>query len=322
MTQVVVTGLMFLLTLVQLISARRRRSQRVLFASALITLAMLLNVDQVYLWVDSLIGSGNITTFVSDAALITGTYFLSAATIASVRGAEERAVAWPTVLLATVAVVMLISFALIDMHHSSSSFMVDFGDQMAAAAYNSAQFVYLGVVLAYTGVVILRCRPRMTSRANVVGFTIVATGCLATLLLVLDVLGMNAANLLDWNSELTVLQALYSPLFVAVMALLCIGLAIPPTSRHIATITRKYRSHTLVTAIEPIWHRFVPAPPLPNSFGAHDTEMRLHRLLIEIEDERLKNPQVLPLTNAEARVIHNAHRLLTSRSDLEMVTNQ
>lgn len=58
MTQVAVTGLMALLTVVQFITVRHRRSQRILYASALITLAMFLNIDGVYLAVDHMLGGG------------------------------------------------------------------------------------------------------------------------------------------------------------------------------------------------------------------------------------------------------------------------
>lgn len=316
MTQVAVTGLMALLTTVQFITVRHRRSQRILYSSALITLAMFLNIDEVYLAVDHMLAGRNVTTFVSDAALITGTYFLSAAAIVSVRGAQDRSARWPVRLLVVAGCVMVITFLFIDAPYPSTRFMVDFGHQWAAAVYNSIQFVYLGVVLAYTGVVILQNRSRLTTRASSFGFTTFAVGCFIGILLVLDVLGMNTSHLLGFWDQLQFLQGLYSPMFFAVMTLLCLGLAIPPMARFVLRISRGRHTASLIRELEPLWRRVVAGSSLPSAVSDDDHEMQLHRMLVEIEDARFRSPGELRLTETETQRLRLAHAHLTIPGDL------
>jgi hypothetical protein len=125
----------------------------------------------------------------------------------------------------------VVAFAYIDMRHSSTRFMIDFGGQWPAAVYNSVQFVYLGLVLGYTGVVIIQNRSRLTTRASSIGFTMFAVGCVVGIALVVDLIGMNLSHLMGWWDSFRFLQSLYGPMFFVVMALICTGLAIPGAVR-------------------------------------------------------------------------------------------
>lgn len=316
MTQVAVTSLMALLTVVQFITVRHRRSQRILYASALITLAMFLNIDEVYLAVDHMLGERNLTTFISDGALITGTYFLSAAAIVSVRGVQDRKGRWPVWLLVAAGCVMVVAFAFIDMRHSSTRFMIDFGGQWPAAVYNSVQFVYLGLVLGYTGVVILQNRSRLTTRASSIGFTMFAVGCVVGIALVIDVIGMNLSHLMGWWDALRFLQSLYSPMFFVVMALLCTGLAIPAAARFVVRYWRGRHTAALIGELEPLWARTVSGSALPSALGDDDHEMHLHRMVVEIEDARFRSGGELQLSEDEARRLRLAHDHIAIPDDL------
>lgn len=319
MTEVAVSGLMALLTVVQIITMRHRRSQRILYSSALITLAMFLNVDEVYLAVDQMLGGRNHATFLSDVALITGTYFLSAAAIVSVRGTEDRRVRSPVWLLIVAACVMVVTFAFIDTTHSSTRFMIDFGDQPAAAAYNSVQFVYLGVVLGYTGAVILRNRSRLTARASSIGFTIFAVGCVVGIGLVVDVIGMNVSHLMGRMGLLHFLQGLYSPMFFGVMALLCTGLAIPAAARFVLRLKRDRRTAALIRQLEPLWTRVVSGSAIRTAISDDDHEMQLHRMVVEIEDARFRSGGVLHLSDDESLRLRLAHDHIAIPRDLVQI---
>jgi hypothetical protein len=319
MIQTIVAILMCLLTLILLVTARRRRSQRILLASALIAGAMTLNIDPLYLFLDRALGGRNLVTFVSDCLFVIGIFCLSAAILGSIREPGRPQKLWTAISVMLTLAVMLIAIPFIEMPGSSTRFMADFGDQLAAAIYNSVQFVYLAVVMVYTGIVILRHLPLMTTRGYIAGFRTVAIGSFAALLLVFDVLGMNMTHLFGLRSALRVLQLAYDPLFVVVMVLLCAGLAIIPGSRLARSVTRRHHTLRILSDVDDVWRRHVPASVMPSPVAGDDPEMRLHRLLIEIEDARLGPDHHATVTESELALVDRAERHLTERSGREEV---
>ncbi len=309
MMQVVVSAFMWLLTVVLIVTAPRRRSQKILIASALIACASTLNIDDLYLALDRLVGSRNVVTLIAELLLMTGIYFLSAAIIGAVRESDERQRFSSLIALTVTLVAITVSFVFIEMADSTTLFMVDYGDQLAAAIYSSVQYVYVIGVLGYTGAVVVGHLPAMASSGYKVGFGVVAVGCLAAVLLGLDVIAMNVVHVLGVEPLLAVLQAIYNPLYVAAMLFLCAGLAIVPLAGMARASSRRRRIVRLLSIVEDIWSRHVPEPSLPSVDGT-DSEMRLHRMLVEIEDARLSPMPSPPLSNAERAVLSEAERYL------------
>lgn len=314
MMQIIVAAFMWVLTIVLALTASRRRSQRILIASFLIACASMLNIDDLYLALDGLAGGRNIITLVAEMLQMTGIYFLSAAIVGAVRESNPRQRVRSVAVLVVTLIVIAVTFAWIEMRSSSTLFMIDHGDQLAAAIYSSAQYVYIVGVLGYTGIVVVRHLGSMASVGYQVGFGVVAIGCFAAVLLGIDVVAMNVANVLELDAGLAALQRVYDPLYIAAMLFLCAGLAIVPVSGMLRASTRRRQVARLLHPVEDIWRRHVTQPSIPTHEEA-DPEMRLHRLLVEIEDAQLAPGPTLPLSNAERAVLSEAERYLRPVAD-------
>lgn len=309
MMQTIVATFMWVLTVVLTITARRRRSQRILIASLLIACASTLNVDELYLLLDGFAGERNLVTLIAELLQMTGIYFLSAAIVGAVLESDVRHRFRSLAALVVTLVTITVSFAWIEMEESSTLFMIDYGDQLAAAIYSSVQYVYIIGVLGYTGLVVARHLGSMASLGYQVGFGVVAVGCLAAVLLGLNVIAMNVVHVLGLDEALTALQQIYDPLYVAAMLFLCAGLAIVPVAGMVRASTRRRRAARVLHAVEDIWRRHVTQPSIP-IHEETDPEMRLHRFLVEIEDAQLASAKGVPLSNAERAVLREAERHL------------
>ena len=77
--EIIAAGLMVALTLIVIASRGQGKDTSTLFASMLISVAMLLNVDALYVLADGWVGGKNFADLGSNLSLLTGIYFLARA---------------------------------------------------------------------------------------------------------------------------------------------------------------------------------------------------------------------------------------------------
>ncbi|HEY9424799.1 MAG TPA: hypothetical protein VIP54_08370, partial [Microterricola sp.] len=149
MIPILVSALMWAL-LVSLLILRRGRDERsITYAALTIAGAMTLNIDPVYETLDSLVGGTNLVTLVADLALMVGIFFLGRAVN---RASDHQPRVVQLVLrrstLAIAFACAIVAFLLIDRGTTTTNFMIEFGEQPAAAAYSIIHFLYYGSVVA------------------------------------------------------------------------------------------------------------------------------------------------------------------------------
>ena len=152
MTPILVSVLMWALVAVLLILRRGRADRSITYSAVTIAIAMTLNIDPVYIWVDGLLGSTNVATLLADLALMVGIFFLGRAVAKA--GRDQRGIvriALGRTLLAIALAGVTASFLLIDRGSTTTTFMLDLGAQPAAAAYSIIQFAYDAVIVSAMG---------------------------------------------------------------------------------------------------------------------------------------------------------------------------
>lgn len=296
----VVAMFMWALVFILALRARARPDNTMLRAATLIAASLTTNINEVYLWANNQLPWSNALDLTSNLLLIGGIYYLS---IAITRGAtrvaalRERGTVWMRRAAQSTAAVMVVSFALIDDPQPSTRFMLDYGHQPAAAIYSTVQYAYIFSVMTGTLLTCIKNVPRMRRPRFRIGFSIIGTGCFVALLLCVTVIAMDVANVLGAAGFLESVSALYDVLYLATVLLLCVGLAIPPVGRLVASLALKRQLKSIEPEIRRVWLTTVARSPGVSLVGTtpRDVEGRrsaagrqsvetVHRLVIEIHD--------------------------------------
>ncbi|ASN19923.1 hypothetical protein [Arthrobacter sp. YN] len=298
MIQIVAAVLIWLLVICLVPGIRVRRDHSVLTAAITISVALTLNIDQVYVGIDSLLGGRNFVDLVANVSMVVGIYFLARAIIRAATPDEtvEKRDSAGMILLAAVIVGLAASFSVIVTQGSSTRFMVDYGDQWPAALYSSIQFVYIGYVVGVTGTTCFRFRGDMRRPYFRIAFTSIGVGCCFAVLLVLLVLVMDVLHLQGRLDTMRAVSPIYDAAVVAAMTFLCVGLAIPPVARRVLRRRESVTEEELVSGLTKIWERTtkkrvdVRLAGDAEMISQQDRAQRLHRMLVEVQDALLVEP--------------------------------
>jgi hypothetical protein len=291
---------MWLLVFILALRAHARPDNTMLSAAIFIAGSLTSNIDEVYLWINSLLPWANAVDLLANLLLVTGVYYLS---VAISRGAtkvgalRERETVWMRRSAQVTGVVMAVSFSLIDDPNPSTAFMRDYGDQLAAGIYSAVQYVYIFAVMAGTLLTCLQNVPRMRRARFRVGFSIIGAGCISALLLCVTVIAMDVGNIVGAESFLALVSPWYDLLYLVTVLFLCTGLAIPPVGRLTSGLILQKQLRAIEPEIRRIWLMTVAESPSVSLVGTTLQQVKerhgpagpssvdtLHRLVIEIHD--------------------------------------
>lgn len=317
MTQILVSVLMWALVAVLLIFRRGRADRSITYSAVTIAVAMTLNIDTVYIWVDGLLVGTNLATLIADLALMVGIFFLGRG-VAKVTGDKRRIVQIAlgrTLLLIAVAGVAT-SFLLIDRGETTTTFMLDLGAQPAAAEYSMTQFAYDGVIVTAMAAAAARQMGQSRGAERLPAVSLVI-GSLSGLALSVVIIAMDLAHLAGNLGSMFGLGAAYDPLFFSTFLFLCLGLAGQPALRWARARSRSRATRALVERVTPVWQRAICSRPglsqLGEAMAAADSETRLHRQIVEIRDAVIDPRVTFELSDDERVVVDEAESHLMGR---------
>lgn len=294
--EIVNAALMWSAVVVLAITAQRRGEQSTLLAADAIALSLTFNIDAVYLAIDGWLGGWNLLDLISNLLLTCGIYLLSRAALRAAHGPRFSSRLLRTGLGVTIAGVVG-TFFLIEQGPSSTTFMLDYGSQLAAALYSTIQFSYVGVVMIYTAATCLRYLPSMSFIGFRAGFATIAAGCVLAVVLVGLILMMNLLNLVG-SPHLQTISVFYTPLYISAILLLCVGYCTAPLTRMIARARwnragrRAYRQ--LLSIHRGTAEDQFTAPPYSTA--------ELHRLTVTVLDHFAANPDERPSPGTEKAI--------------------
>ena len=322
MIQTIAAAVIWVLVLCLLPGVRTRKDHSILTAAVAIATALALNIDPIYLTGDAALGDRNLLDLCANILMVVGIYFLSQAILraAEFNDASFRRDRLGLAILGCVTGSLVIAFFSIQAPVSSTRFMVDYGDQPAAALYSAIQFVYIGMVVSVTGYVCFRFRRRMASFHFRLAFTLIGIGCLLALIVVFAVLGMDITHLLGDLSTMGKLAVVYDASFVGAMLFLCAGLALPPVARRISRRIELRTREGLLSSLTEIWEKATAtrkdtrlATPAEGIKGGDVSTLKLHRMLVEIQDALLMDPSAANLLDeADRQTVTRTESFLAS----------
>lgn len=307
--EIIAAGLMVSLTLIVIASRGQGKDTSILWASVLISVSMVLNVNPVYVLTDVWVGGRNRADLGANLLLLTGVYFLARAIHRAAQPASTSRRSsydvWAKAGLAGAAASATILFILIDAPVTSTSFMQDYGGQWAAGLYSASQYIYVGAVMATAGWTCFRFRKAWTTGIYTAAFALIGLGCLSAVLLVVEVLLFDALHLLGVAQAFSALSGIYAVMHSATFVFLCTGMALPPASRKVAAIYETSRTSSVLTGLEPVWGQAVAGNAgltLDLDVVPKRTDRRrheLHRMIVEIQDSLARDPEARNRIGAE-----------------------
>ncbi|WP_022890226.1 DUF6545 domain-containing protein [Agromyces italicus] len=322
MIPVLVSALMWLLLACLRILRRGRGERTITYAALLIAIAMTLNIDSIYVALDGIVGGVNLVTLVADLALTVGVFFLGRSVMKATdhrSRSVQLALGIPALVITLVCAIA--AFFLSDRGSTTTNFMLELGDQAAAAAYSIIHFLYYAIVLAAMAVLASR-QLRISRGVQLLPPASLVIGSVFGIALTVVVITMDVAHLAG-NLELMVaVSVVYGPLYLLTFLFLCLGFAGQPIARTLQARSRARTTRALARQLEPVWARAVAVRPgISQSedapFHADDVETLLHRQVVEIRDAMIDTRVSFEVSSDERKVVELAelHLLGADRGD-------
>lgn len=298
MSNFIVAAFMWILVIVLAPRAPYRRNNAILWAAIVIAVSFTTNINWVYLAAAKAIPWPNGLDIAANVLLIVGIYYLSSSIGRGATGLGARDdfnERWIKSAASGAAVLMLIFFSMIDAPVASTEFMLTYGHQLPAALYSITQYTYVFAVMAGVLVVCARNVPRMRHRRFRTGFSLLAAGCVTALALCAVVIWMDLAHLAGYEQLMRDLGLVYTFLYTVTIALLCLGLAIPPVGRLWLSLRLNREVRRVEPKVSVLWTRAVAENSSISLVGDKsndpwramalpDSISRMHRMVIEIHD--------------------------------------
>lgn len=315
MIPVLVSTLMWILLACLVILRRGREERTITYATLTIAIAMTLNIDPLYEALDAAFGEWNLVTLLADLALMIGVFFLGRGVMkASDRQPRIVRVALGRTVLAAALVCSIVAFVFIDQGGTTTTFMLDLGDQPAAATYSMIHFAYYAVVLAAMAVLAAQ-RMRESHGSQRFPPTSLLIGSLLGMTLSAVVIAMDVAHVVGNLDLMATASAAYGPLYLGTFAFLCTGFASQPVLRSLETRSRARATRALIGELEPIWRRAIGVRPgisqrADAAFEASKPETVLHREIVEIRDALIDSRVSFEITAGEHELVDRAEHHL------------
>ena len=276
---------------------------------------LLLNIDPIYLAADGWLGGVNLADLMANTAIIVGVSAFARGVAKAADGSSSitRVVLGPYVLVGVV-VISAAAFSMIKTAGSSTRFMLDYGDQPAAAVYSGVQHLYFGMVTLAMAVV---CIGQLS---KVCGFMRIATvvlliGSLGQALTCIVVIVMDVAHVAGNESLLRLGQYSYDYGNSLSIILIAAGLVMLPTARFLESRRTNAQIARLVEELGPAWSRALEAKSSgPRVEPSGDQESVLYRQLIEIRDAQASLGSQYELSPAEVSRLETAEAFLLGGS--------
>ncbi|MGZ8801246.1 MAG: hypothetical protein ACXWZL_01130 [Mycobacterium sp.] len=272
---------------------------------------LVLNISPVYLIVDGWLGGDNLGDLLANTAIIVGVSSFARGVAKAADGSSPiaRVILGPYVLVGVV-VLSVAAFSMIETTGSSTRFMVDYGDQPAAAVYSGVQNLYFGLVTLAMAVV---CIGQL---ANVRGFMLASTivlliGSLGQTLTCIDVIVMDVSHVAGNESLLRLSQSFYDYVNGLSIVLIAAGFVMLPSGRVFNARRTNAQIARLVEELSPAWSRALEARSSgPTVEPSGDQESVLHRQLVEIRDAQASLGSEYELSPVEVSRLETAEALL------------
>ncbi|WP_423921570.1 hypothetical protein ACPEEZ_01050 [Frigoribacterium sp. 2-23] len=321
MNDVILPAVMWAVVICCAFPRRRGRDLSVLLAGLFMALSFTVTAGPVYRAVEHLTGDVNVTDLIKHTLFVVAVTFLARAILRAVgpasfaRGSRLRR--FGALVPLGVLVVQTVAFVAIDRSAgSTTSFMLEFGDQPAAMVYSMAHFVYFGVTLGAVGFACVHSGYQSAPTFVRVGIRFLIAGCAVSVVTAALLVVRDATRVAGLREFSDTLQQGYAPLLLASVLLVALGLGLPPVlggstrrqlARQLPELTVGLERMRDRASGDRVSLRFPSGTRMPGDEATPLDEV--HRLVVEVRDQMFLNPAFVP-TDDEQRVLARSERLV------------
>lgn len=287
-----------------------KRSANGFLAATFGALALTLNTDLVYAFVDPLVGGQNYVDLAKHTCLVLCAFFLAKAALRIAGRERARDSLVLQVGLVATAVVQTVAFLAVEVDLSTTDFMETFGTQPAAVVYSLSHFLYFGLAEAMTlwaALAIFRTAEDPVEKGGAIALAI---GAIAAVGNVAVITLREVARLAGMTDLASALEPPYKALLILIALGNCVGLGLPAL-RGAARRRRSARTISpLLRTLEPAHLRVMADDRLLLQAGSEDDQLeRLLIAVVGIRDAQSTQHDVI-LRQGELEALARAERLL------------
>lgn len=282
-----------------------------IYAALAIGVGVALNITPLYVLVDGWLGHRNLGDLIANASIILGVSSIARGVVTAADGTLPfvRIILWRWMAWIAISLSVL-AFSMIDMHGTSAQFMIDYGDQLAAAVYSGVQHTYFGLVTASLAVI---CARQIARTGGLVRFSagVMMTGGVVQAFSCANVLFMNTVHVLGNERLLSVGQWVYDIANSAGYVLLSAGFVLLPAARFFSERRLRGRAGSLARELEPAWRRALDTRRSgPRADTPDEIESILYRQAVVVRDAQAGARGEFHLSAREEALLEEAESLL------------
>lgn len=306
---VVILGVMVVATAIRLgvqIRRRERPTPDTFLAALFGAVALTLNLDAFYLWLDGLLGAINLVDLAKHTSLVLSSFFLARAVLAVVNRLTTRLARALLLTLLVTLVVQSVAFAAIDAHPTTTMFMATFGDRGATLVYSLSHFTYFAVAETIAVAVAITVSIRGESRLHRFALVALAIGGAASVANFMIILVRDTSRLAGATDIADALNAPYQALVLLIAVGSCIGLGFPAA----VGAARRHKVSKLVARLQVVSERWNVTSYLDDEEDHLQREevSTLRQLVISLRTAQSAGLQLDP---TEVDAIETAERFLS-----------
>lgn len=303
MLQILPAAILWAVVLIRVIGLRLGWKPGILAAMVLVAMGTTLNIDAVYLVVDSWVGDRNFMNLVVHVFLGLGMTELSRLIVSAT---DASRLFWRLLVAAGIALIVVQAVLLLSAEtpHSATNFTDAFAGIPEIAWYQGLFFAWIGLITMYTGVECVR-RDRTGEKPLFrVGFDIIATSCFIGVLAVVLKLVLICQELAGVDSSLEqVAYVCYRTLIASTLLGFAAGFGLPAYSRGRQQMADRGQRRELLVKLAPIVAKLSETEPgrqagkaAALNLGSRSSRERLYRWIIFVDDIRMDHPGLLSAT--------------------------
>ncbi|MCU6481912.1 MAB_1171c family putative transporter [Arthrobacter sp. A2-55] len=292
----IIAAALWALSVVKMFAYRRGQDHTVLLCSMAFALSFTTDVEFVARPLDKFLGGDNASNLVGHLLFSCGVYLLSRSILLAAQPLRFSAIERGSrIALVAVLTAQAFTFSHIDAPVFAQHFTTVYGGQTGAVWYAIVEITYTSLVLAMTSYFCLKYYRRMSSRIFRTAFLLTALGCI--LATCTEILGVEWVVRRHFNdlANLSAANFLHDYIYVLAVLVLTAGLALPSIWNKIHRTSQRKEAARWVSAIEPIWNTATDnrrEMRIGSRTTAFSDTVRLHRMLVEIRDALLGEPNL------------------------------
>jgi hypothetical protein len=304
--QILPALILWAVVLTRIIGLRCGWKPGILTAMVFVAIGTTLNIDPLYVTIDSWIGDRNILNLIVHIVLGLGMTELSRLIVAATGASTAR---WRLLVAAGIALASAQGALLLttETPHSATNFTDVFAAIPAIGWYQGLFFAWIGLITAYTGVECIR-RDRTGERtAFRIGFDIIAASCFAGVLAVaIKLLLVIQEATRRENSFSEVAYVGYRALIALTLIGFAVGFALPACHRARQQAADRGRRLAALARLQPIVDRLLETEAGQRarqaaalSLGPRASKEQLYRWVIFLDDIRMEHPELLSVEESK-----------------------